>query len=370
MKVGLNATCLNDRPSGAKQRFIGIYGELFRQSPDVHFVIFEPSDCDVAAWFPRAANLSAIKTPIPSEGRIRRLIKGLGYWTGALAREKFDVFEGFHLPFVAAPGALNVLTIHDLRGLNPEAGMAERLLFRTALNRALSAADHVVTVSEAMKRALLDFSPGVTVSVVYNGLGESAMAPVSPEQVRAFLSKFGLAPGYLLAVGHIEPRKNYPRLVEALARLHGSGQTPALVIIGNDSGGRAELDLRIDIAGLSGKVHLLSGLSDLEVRCAYAACALFAFPSSYEGFGIPILEAMAAGRPMVLSDLDVFKEITQRQGVYFSPTDVDGMAACIGTVLASDTEQARIIAYGERRVQDFTYASLARQVSAIHQSLK
>ena len=108
-----------------------------------------------------------------------------------------------------------------------------------------------------------------------------------------------------------------------------------LVIVGNDSGERKAIQERIDSAKLSANVTFLSGLSDLEVRCAYKLCSLFVFPSSYEGFGIPILEAMAAGCPMVLSDIPVFREITQDKGVYFPHDDVEAMAAAIddGTVI-------------------------------------
>lgn len=367
MRIGLNATCLNDRPSGARQRFIGIYRELVAMAPEMEFVVFEPSDCAVGAWFEGAPNVTARKTPIPSEGRGRKFINGLGYWRSALAREKLDVFEGFNLPLVTAAGATNILTIHDLRGLMPEAGLSERLLFRPVLHQALRSADQVVTVSNAMKRALLAVNPGLDVSVVYNGLDQAALVPVSAQARAEFEAKFGLGQGYVLAVGHIEARKNYPRLVDAMARLHARGLTPSLVIIGNDSGERAVVEGHVRAAGLVGAVHLLSGLTDQEVRCAYAACGLFVFPSSYEGFGIPILEAMAAGRPMVLSGIEVFREITQQQGVYFPPDDVQAMADAMASVLSSASEQARIISYGTTRIKDFTYRSLAGRVKALYQ---
>ena len=368
MRVGLNATCLNDRPSGARQRFVGIYGELVALAPEIEFVIFEPSDCHVAAWFEGAPNVTARKTPIPSEGRARKVLNGLGYWRAALAQERLDVFEGFNLPLVTAARALNILTMHDLRGLTPGASFAGRCLFRVVLQQALRAADHVVTVSLAMKQALLAVDAGINVSVIYNGLSQASLAPVSGVALAAFQARFGLGEGYVLAVGHLEARKNYPRLVDAMAALHSSGLRPSLVIIGNDSGERAVVESHVRAAGLEGQVHLLSGLSDLEVRCAYAACGLFVFPSCYEGFGIPILEAMAAGRPMVLSGIDVFREITQQQGVYFPPGDVPAMAEAMAQVLSSTTEQARIVAYGAKRINDFSYRSLAEQVKALYES--
>ena len=369
MRIGLNATCLNDRPSGARQRFVGIYRELVALSPEVDFVVYEPSDCDVARWFQDAPNVTARKTPIPSEGRARKALRGLGYWRAELAREKFDIFEGFNLPLVVAPGAVNLLTIHDLRGLRPEAGSLERRVFGWVLGRAVRNAAHVVTVSDAMKQALHEVDPAARVSVVYNGVSDASAAPVSSAELAAFKAKFAVDEGYVLAVGHIEARKNYPRLVDAMAKLVARGLRQSLVIIGNDSGERVEVEKRIQANGTVGSVHLLSDLSDAEVRCAYALCGLFVFPSSYEGFGIPILEAMAAGRPMVLSDLDVFREITQQQGVYFSPADSDGMADAMEQVLASPAQQERIIAYGKGRIGDFTYGSLARQMKVLHQSL-
>ena len=369
MKVGLNATCLNDRPSGAKQRFLGIYRELVSLSPEVRFVVYEPADCEVASWFQGAPNVTARKTPVPSEGRARKALRGLGYWPAELAMQKFDIFEGFNLPMVVAPGAINLLTVHDLRGLQPEAGPLERLVFRLVLDRALKNAAQVVTVSQSMKQALLSVDPGARICVICNGLGEASRTPVSPADIAAFKSKFVIDEGFILAVGHIEARKNYPRLVDAMAKLGARGFHQSLVIIGNDGGERVEVEKRIEAHGTAGRVHLLSGLSDLEVRCAYALCSLFVFPSAYEGFGIPILEAMAAGRPMVLSDIDVFREITEQQGVYFSPTDIDGMAAAMAHVLASRAEQQRVIAYGNRRISDFAYGHLARQVRLLYQSL-
>lgn len=369
MKIGLNATCFNDRPSGAKQRFVGMYRELFALAPEVEFVVYEPSDCDVARWFQDAPNVTARKTPVPSEGRAQKALRGLGYWRAELAKQKFDIFEGFNLPLVVAPSTVNLLTIHDLRGLQPEAGAIERAVFRWVLDRALRDAAHVVTVSEAIKKALNDVSPGAAVSVVYNGVSETSTAPVSAADVAAFKSKFAIDEGYVLAVGHIEARKNYPRLVDAMAKLGGQGFRQSLVIIGNDSGERIEVEKRMRANGMEGRVHLLSGMSDLEVRCAYALCGLFVFPSCYEGFGIPILEAMAAGRPMVLSDIDVFREITQQQGVYFSPADSDGMADAMQRMLADPAEQERIIAYGNRRVGDFSYVHLARQMKSLYQLL-
>jgi len=369
LKIGLNATCLNDRPSGASQRFSGIYGELVRRLPDAGFVVYEPADCTVGSWFCGAPNVSVRRTPIPSEGRTRKIISGLRYWRSALPREEFDFFEGFNLPLVTAPTGRTLLTIHDVRGLHPEYGALERAVFRRILGQSLSAADHVLTVSETMKEEILSFYPGLPISVIHNGLDARAYDRISDSELSAVRRRFALPDEFVLAVGHFETRKNYLRLIDAIAWLRDRGRSCALLIIGNDSGIKKAIERRVESAGLTRSVKLLSGLSDLEVRCAYKLCSLFIFPSSYEGFGIPILEAMAARRPMVLSDLAVFREITQEKGVYFPCHDVELMALAIENVLSSSSERARLVEYGSERVRAFSFPNLAAKLERLYRML-
>lgn len=369
MKIGLNATCLNDRPSGAKQRFIGIYGELVKRLPDAEFVVYEPVDCKVAGWFEGAPNVSPRPTPLPSEGRLTRLARGLGYWRKALPRDQLDVFECFNQPLIKSPTGRTLLTIHDIRRLYADWGPLERSIYRLALERDLKTADHVLTVSESMKQEIHDFFPGVPISVVHNGLDAEVFDSVAESDLQALRRNYGLPEAFVMAVGHLERRKNYLRLIDAIARLRDQGRVLNLVIVGNDSGERKAIQDRIDSAKLSDNVTFLSGLSDLEVRCAYKLCSLFVFPSSYEGFGIPILEAMAAGCPMVLSDIPVFREITQNWGVYFPHDDVDAMASAIDAVLSSSSQRTSLINYGKERVQAFSFKSLAGQLESVYREL-
>lgn len=367
MRIGLNATCLNDRPSGAKQRFEGIYRELVKQMPDDEFIVFEPEDCRVGAWFEGAPNVSVRTTPLPSEGRRGRFLAGMGYWRSALEKESLDLFECFNLPQVIAPTGRNLMTIHDVRGLRSgSAGRIERLLFNHVLQSAVSRADQLITVSEAVRQELLETWPKANVSVVYNGLDLAKFGPVEVDLLERTRHSLALPKRYLLAVGHFEPRKNYLGLIEALAILRRRGSQYSLVIIGNDSGGKAPVQERVRHHGLENSVTLLSGLSDFEVRCAYQACHAFVFPSTYEGFGIPILEAMAAERPMVLSGLPVFREITQSQGLYFDADDVEALADAIETVSTSPEIRVQLVDYGKRRVGDFSFSSLATKMREVY----
>ena len=369
MKVALNATCYNDRPSGAKQRFLGIYRNLASRLPEVEFVIFEPSDCSMNEWFRDNPNIQTRPTPIPSEGRFGKLFHSAHFWSQALAREKFDLFEGFHLPLPKVPADKTVLTIHDIRSTRTDARWPEQIAFRYAFYRAIKNTDVVVTVSEAMKREIQPNCGDTPIHVIPNGLDTVHSEPPSDELLHGFRSKYELPETFLLAVGHLERRKNYLNLIDAIACLSDAGLHYHLVIIGNDSGERAVLETRINANKLQGKISILSGLSDLEVRCAYALCRLFVFPSTYEGFGIPILEAMAAARPVVLADIPVFREITEGCGTYFSPEDPQDMARTIEQVLVSPIEQARLIEYGQERVRSYAYANVGALYERLYVNL-
>ena len=370
MRVGLNATCLNDRPSGAKQRFIGIYGGLINRLPDVEFVLYEPVDCRVADWFAGSPNVSAVRTPIPSEGRVGKFVQGLEYWNRALRDERFDLFECFNQPLVKSPTGRTLTTIHDIRRVYPEwPSFAERLAYRFSLRETLKRVDTAITVSDTMKAEILAFQPDARVSVIYNGIDLKHFAASTEQEEQFVRSKFGLPDNFLLAVGHFEPRKNYLRLIDAVALLRDRGHRYNLVVVGNDSGDRRLVEERIASTGLGAQVTLLSNLSDLEVRYMYKLCGLFVFPSSYEGFGIPILEAMAMGVPMVLSDISVFREITQDAGVYFPHDSKDAMAQAIETTLASQERMDALVTYGQRRVQDFSFDRLSAQLVELYKSL-
>lgn len=370
MKIGLNATCLNERPSGAKQRFEGIYGALLRKLPDVEFVLYEPADCRVGDWFKGVPNLTTRRTPVPSSGRLAKLVHGVRYWPSALRGEKFDFFECFNQPLVRSPSGHTLTTIHDIRRIYSDWRFAERQLYTLALRQTLKRVDRVITVSETMKSEILDFDPAARVSVLYNGLDPQAFSSVTQAETQVVRRKFGLPNEFMLAVGHFERRKNYLRLVDAIGLLRDRGIHRRLLIVGNDSGERRLVEDRIATANLTDRIQLLSGLSDTEIRCVYKLATLFVFPSSYEGFGIPILEAMAAGVPAIMSDIPVFREVTQDRGVYFPHDDPDALACAIESTLSSGSRREELVAYGRQRVQDFSFDSLAAQLAGLYASFK
>ena len=368
MKIGLNATCYDDRPSGAKQRFKLIYEEFFKLRHRDEFVVYQPSDCDLSLWFSKHDNVRFEHTPLSSRNRLQKYLMGRRYWPRILASENFDLFECFHLPFVNAPDARTILTIHDIHGVS--ASLFSQLLYKMILGKAIGSADRIIAVSQTVKDEIQALYPDAKISVVYNGIEMNGFTEVSNDKLKKTQENLNLPQSFLLSVGHFEKRKNYLALINALACLHKRGNRLNLVIVGNDSGSLKAVVTLIRRLGLSQHVRICSNVSDSDLHNIYQLCSLFVFPSSYEGFGIPILEAMAAEKPYVLSDIPVFKEITQRQTAYFPRANPEVMADVIESTLSSNTECDRIIAYGKQRVMDFTPKKICHDLQDIYHSLQ
>lgn len=219
-----------------------------------------------------------------------------------------------------------------------------------------------------MKEQILEYFPFAKdkVEVIYNGLDLKLQEVSSSDALSIVLRKYALRPGFVLAVGHLEKRKNYPRLLKAIDQLRRQGFVCHLVIVGNIGDGVSEIREQINAGNLSSAVTILTGITDQEVRCLYQLCRLFVFPSLYEGFGIPILEAMAAQKPMAISDLPVFREITGNNSFYFDPYDADKISGAIMTVCDSPVEQKRQIEHYVERLHTFDYDSLVQDLNTIY----
>jgi glycosyltransferase involved in cell wall biosynthesis len=369
MKIGLNATCFDDRPSGAKQRFVGIYTYLIKRHPEIEFVIIEPKNCRVSQWFEKTPNISARISPLPSVGRLAKAFHGLMYWESVLNKERFDIFECFNLPIVKNHFGMTLLTIHDVRGIKPEFGLLQSLSYKLFLERSLKKADHIIAVSESMKQEILAILPSIKISIIYNGINKKEFNEISDLDKYSVRKKFSLPQKFILAVGHLEARKNFTTLIDAFNIIRNRGHQYNLVIIGNNSGKLKELKNQVNLLKLNEYVFFLSGINDYEVRCIYKLCSLFVFPSTYEGFGIPILEAMAANCPFILSDIPVFREITHNNTIYFPYYDVNLLVQALEDVISTEPIRSQLIKYGSQRVDDFSFPKIGELVSNLYTSL-
>ncbi len=369
IKIGLNATCFNHRSSGAKQRFIGIYIKLFKLMPDSTFIIYEPANYSLVNYFKGFENILFKKTPINSDSHISKILVGYFFWFKEFKKERFDIFEFFNLPLYHSSKFKSLMTIHDIRGAYSEYSFLGKLIYRSILKYAIKNSNQIITVSKFMKNDILKHHKNVNIKVIYNGISLENFKTLSKEDEEKIIKKIKIPENFILSVGHYEKRKNFLKLIDAFNKLYHDQKDLKLILVGNESNDKKKIINKINQLNLEKSVFLLEGLSDTEVKIIYRKAKLFVFPSLYEGFGIPILEAMISGCPIVLSNIDVFKEITQNNYPYFDPIDSDSISEYIKKYLNNSKERNKLINYGLNRVVDFEYIKIAMQVKSLYISL-
>ena len=334
--------------------------------PQTEFVVYNSADFRVSDFFLGLPNIRARETPLPSQQPLSRYIRGLAFWRKELASEPFDIFESFHLPLIKPPSGRIIITIHDIRQMSLDWSGRQTIALRFCIEQVIRSSGLIVTVSEAMKEEILSFFPSARVHVVYNGIDTEDYVDFGREDLDKTRLKFGLQAGFILSVGHLEARKNHCQLIKSLALLRERGSNYNLAIVGHDGGEKKRLQQLIQDLNLSEHVKLLSGVSDSDLIRLYGAARLFIFPSSYEGFGIPILEAMASRCPMVLSNIPVFREIAQDSALYFDFDDPEDIASAIERGMYSADDQKERVSVGRCRVQKFSFKSLAEQMRSLY----
>lgn len=257
-----------------------------------------------------------------------------------------------------------VLTVHDIcYATNPEWFSARDVRVLSAVvPRSIGKAAHVITVSRSARDQIVErfHVPEAKISVIPNGPGGAA-APISLDDARAELAALGDMPQgpYLLAVGNVQPRKNLGRLIEAFGQLIGSrGHDVDLVIVGPRHF-RAD-EILSAAAGVGPRVHFTGYVTDRQLAACYRCCTAFVYPSLYEGFGLPALEAMAHGVPMACSNAGALPEVYGDAAVAFDPTSVDAIVDAVDRVLRDADLRRRLSAAGIERAKDFSWTKSAR----------
>ncbi len=264
-----------------------------------------------------------------------------------------------------------VVTMHDTLALaHPEwvfPSWQGRLAWRAKERLAVLWSDRIVTVSQAARRDLIDWfglAPG-RVRVVSEGPDAAfGPGPFGPESAEA-LRRYGVEPGsrYLLYVGGLSPHKNLPRLLEAFAAAAGGAR---LVLVG-DLGDVfhthvPELRRAIDRLGLGDRAHFTGFVPDADLAHLYRGAYALVQPSLMEGFGLPPVEAMACGTPILSSTAGSLPEVVGEAGLYFDPTDVPAIARTISHLLANPTGRDRLARLALDRARRFTWAAAARSL--------
>lgn len=282
-----------------------------------------------------------------------------------------DVFHGLNYLLPSHWGrAARVVTVHDLSLLHhPEWHPTIRAnLHRMPMRQTIRGAHHVITDVEAVRAEVIEHlgvAPERVTSVRLAAPPE--FRPQRPEDLRPVLDRYGLsAGGYLLFVGALEPRKNVGRLLDALGLLRERGlDVPPLILVG--PAGWRNQEVRARAMAPSKRVRLLGYLPRNDVVALMAGAAAFTLPSLYEGFGLPVLEAMACGTPVVTSRTGALGEVAGDAALLVDPTDVEDMAAGLEKVLGDSQLRADLARRGLVRAAQFSWEQVARETVRVYQ---
>jgi glycosyltransferase involved in cell wall biosynthesis len=276
-------------------------------------------------------------------------------------------------PFLFGAGnAKTVVTVHDVfaHAFPGSSTLLENLITRFWLPLVLPRVDSIITDSQASKRDIIRYLavPEEKVHVIYLAC-KRGLFPMPREKAASVVARYRLEPGYLLMVGSLDKRRNLPRLLEAYGQLCRQGEHRRLVIVGKHRQGRDRRAEMLAKFGLQGKVHFLGYVSPDDINALYSAADLFVFPSLYEGFGLPPLEAMTCGTPVVCANNTSLPEVVGDAAVLVNPYNVDALAECIQCVLADTTLQADLRARGLKRAAEFSWGQTAQQTLGVYRQV-
>jgi len=285
----------------------------------------------------------------------------------AAAREHVDVYHAPHYVLPILIRGRRVVTIHDCIHLMFPQYLPYRFAktyARAMLYSATRRADRIVTVSESSKRDILRFFSvkPEKISVIYNAIDEHFSVPPTDEAVERVRGRYQLEDPFVLYVGNVKPHKNVERLIDAFGLLRRRGVDGLkLVIIGDEISKFQTLRRAVHRHKLHKHVRFLGFVPDDTLSVLYRLAGVFVFPSLYEGFGLPPLEAMACGAPVITSNVSSLPEVVGDAALLVDPYSSEAIAEAIWKVLSDSSLSERLRAKGLARAQDFSWQrSVAR----------
>ncbi|MDD4412179.1 MAG: glycosyltransferase family 1 protein [Patescibacteria group bacterium] len=340
-KIAVDARVLMDENwSGVGEYVYNLVDNLLKADTKNEYWLFYNSAKNLTGKLPDFNNVQTIKTSIPNKILNYGFFKILNWPTvDVLMKEKFDIFLMPHINFISLPkNTANILTVHDISFLSrPEFFSKRRNFWHRMVNvkQLTNKVSHIVAISENTKNDLMDYCavPEDKIKVIYSGIADKYFQ--SSDRLNNFCQG-----NYILYLGTIEPRKNIENLVRAyeILRFKNSSLADYKLVIAGGKGWKCEADYEAINNSLFADDIIVTGyITDEEKIALYNQAKLFVFPSFYEGFGFPPLEAMASGVPVVASSLSSLPEIVGEVALLANPYDAHDLAMAIEHGLLDQT---------------------------------
>lgn len=288
---------------------------------------------------------------------------------------KVDLFHAtdFVLP-PTLPRTRTLLTVHDLSFVRvpDSAEPSLRRYLQSVVPKSVRRAEHILADSQATKDDLMMLydTPEEKISVLYCGV-DKRFTPVTDKAfAHRVLDELGLrSVEYLLSVGTLQPRKNYARVIRAVKALRDQGIDLHYVIAGGKGWLDADIYRTVSETNMQDRVHFIGFVEDEQLPALYGAARALITASLYEGFGLPLLEAMACGTPVIASNLSSLPEVLADAGMQVDPTDVSAIGEAIARIESYAILRSELIQRGFARAKQFSWERSARQLKAVYDNL-
>jgi glycosyltransferase involved in cell wall biosynthesis len=367
VRVAIDARKLHDYGIGTYVR--NLVHELARQSHDDRYVLLcRREDVD---------HVRALGS------RFEPLIEQAGNYSlreqvtipSAVRRARVDLFHAPHYVVSPLTRVPYVVTIHDCIHLRFPQYLPNRLAStyaRTVMGMAARRSRRVLTVSSASKQDILRYLhiPADKVEVIPNALDSRLATAPTPDDIARVRERFQLNAPFILYAGNIKPHKNVDRLIEAYSILRRRGITePKLLIIGDEISKYPNLRRLVHRFQLHPYVRFFGFVPEETLAALYRLASVFVFPSLYEGFGFPPLEAMASGTPVITSNVSSLPEVVGDAAVLIDPMDAGAIADAMARVLEDVSLRSDLIRRGHDRVRKFSWARSVARVREVYVEL-
>lgn len=363
MRIGIDARLVFYRQAGISQYTIRLLEALAELDHEDEFVVFQsqkhvtklvdqPNFCRRSLWTPPHHRLEQLLLPLE------------------LATTDLDVL---HSPDFIPPFRRNfksVITIHDLNFLlYPHFLTPESASYYGQIDQAVRNCDHIIAVSKSTKRDVIRLTgaPENKITVVYEAPSPVFRPLDDPAVAEQVKQHFGIDKGFILFVSTIEPRKNVPALLMAFRQLLDDYRPDVHLVLAGEKGWLFDdVFALVDKLNLHKRVYFLGRVTVDELLRLYNAAQMLVHPAFYEGFGLPTLEAMACGTPVVASNTSAIPEVVGDAAMLVDPTDVDGMTVAMWRVLNEPGLRQNLVDKGLKRVRNFSWEKAAIETLKIY----
>jgi glycosyltransferase involved in cell wall biosynthesis len=363
MRIGFNALCAENR-SGTGRYAGRLVAALSKHDPENKYVVLLSDKSPLISELRDTPNVELC--PTRTSGVLSRFLfekVGLPKW---IRRSRLDLYHGpaFILPTnCPVPG---VVTIHDLVfHLFPETTpITRRSHYKRAIPRSIRQATMILADSRSTAHDLHKHFgvPTGKIEVAYLGVEDYFYNKLGPDRLEDIRQRLRLPRSYFLSVGTLEPRKNLPGLLRSYAMLrHSDAEIPDLVVVGRQGWGADQIGEMARELGLEGVVHFPGFVEDSDLPGLYQLARLFVCVSLYEGFGLPVLEAMASGTPVVASNNSSIPEVAGDTALLVDGKEPRLVARAMAETLADPEATALRVAKGIRRARNFTWKAAAEE---------